>query len=313
MNEYINDISQQTAERAFNATSFSPDKRGESLRREYASDLASFQSCLEKYMKDEDEDKIDEEFEKFRAGLRQRYNAYCASHSRCMSAFIVGPARFPTARMQKYSGWANNKMNEISSFIERAEKSVKKRYYKDPNAPIKSSDPDAVQRLEAKLAACRKMQDTMKAANAVIRKAKGDKEKAMAGLIEVGLSEQTANKTLTPDFCGRIGFSTYTLSGNNAEIRRLEGRLRKVKAAKETAPEKIETASGICIEKSPEENRIKLYFPDKPDENVRASLKANGFRWSPRLKAWQAYINWWTERFVHEHFVASQAGARIET
>lgn len=36
MNEYINDISQQIAERAFNGTSFSPDRRGESLRREYA-------------------------------------------------------------------------------------------------------------------------------------------------------------------------------------------------------------------------------------------------------------------------------------
>ena len=69
MNEYINDISQQTAERAFNGTSFSPDRRGESLRREYANDLASFQSVLEKYMKGEDEDKIDEEFERFRSGL----------------------------------------------------------------------------------------------------------------------------------------------------------------------------------------------------------------------------------------------------
>ena len=64
MNEYINDISQQTAERAFNGTSFSPDRRGESLRREYANDLASFQSVLEKYMKGEDEDKIDDEFER---------------------------------------------------------------------------------------------------------------------------------------------------------------------------------------------------------------------------------------------------------
>ena len=148
MNEYINDISQQTAERAFNGTSFSPDRRGESLRREYANDLASFQSVLEKYMKGEDEDKIDEEFERFRSGLKQRYLAYCSSHSRCMSAFIVGPARFPSARMQKYSGWADNKMREISSFIERAEKSVKRRYFKDPNGPIKSSDPDAVERLD---------------------------------------------------------------------------------------------------------------------------------------------------------------------
>ena len=95
MNEYINDISQQTAEHAFNGTSFFPERRGESLRREYANDLASFQSVLEKYMKGEDEDKIDDEFERFRSGLKQRYLAYCSSHSRCMSAFIVGPARFP--------------------------------------------------------------------------------------------------------------------------------------------------------------------------------------------------------------------------
>lgn len=314
MNEYINDISQQTAERAFNGTSFSPDRRGESLRREYANDLASFQSVLEKYMKGEDEDKIDEEFERFRSGLKQRYLAYCSSHSRCMSAFIVGPARFPSARMQKYSGWADSKMREISSFIERAEKSVKRRYFKDPNGPIKSSDPDAVERLEAKLSACRKTQETMKAANAVIRKSKGDKDKAMAGLIEIGLSEQTAAKILTPDYCGRIiGFQSFRLSNNNAEIKRLEGRLRKIKTAKETTPEKIETETGIIIEKCPEENRIRLYFPDKPDETVRASLKANGFRWSPRLKAWQSYINWKTERYVRKEIAASQTGALIET
>lgn len=129
-------------------------------------------------------------------------------------------------------------MREISSFIERAEKSVKRRYFKDPNGPIKSSDPDAVERLEAKLSACRKTQETMKAANAVIRKAKGDKDKAMAGLIEMGLSEQSVAKILTPDYCGRIGFQSFRLSNNNAEIKRLEVRLRKIKTAKETTPEK---------------------------------------------------------------------------
>ncbi len=302
MNEYINDISQQTAERAFNGTSFSPDRRGESLRREYANDLASFQSVLEKYMKGEDEDKIDEEFEHFRSGLKQRYLAYCSSHSRCMSAFIVGPARFPSARMQKYSGWADNKMREISSFIERAEKSIKRRYYKDPKAPIKSSDPDAVERLEAKIASYREWQETMKAANAIIRKAKGDEEKARAGLLKMGISEQNAAQMLTPDYCGRIGFPSWQLSNNLAEIKRLESRLVKVKKAQETAPEEIETKSGIRIEKCPQDNRIRIHFPGKPEEEIRTLLKTYGFRWSPRLGVWQAFINWRTEQFVKEQF-----------
>ena len=302
MNEYINDISQQTAERAFNGTSFSPDRRGESLRREYANDLASFQSVLEKYMKGEDEDKIDEEFERFRSGLKQRYLAYCSSHSRCMSAFIVGPARFPSARMQKYSGWADNKMREISSFIERAEKSIKRRYYKDPKAPIKSSDPDAVERLEAKIASYREWQETMKAANAIIRKAKGDEEKARAGLLKMGISEQNAAQMLTPDYCGRIGFPSWQLSNNLAEIKRLESRLVKVKKAQETAPEETETKSGIRIEKCPQDNRIRIHFPGKPEEEIRTLLKTYGFRWSPRLGVWQAFINWRTEQFVKEQF-----------
>lgn len=302
MNEYINDISQQTAERAFNGTSFSPDRRGESLRREYANDLASFQSVLEKYMKGEDEDKIDEEFERFRSGLKQRYLAYCSSHSRCMSAFIVGPARFPSARMQKYSGWADNKMREISSFIERAEKSIKRRYYKDPKAPIKSSDPDAVERLEAKIASYREWQETMKAANSIIRKAKGDEEKARAGLLKMGISEQNAAQMLTPDYCGRIGFPSWQLSNNLAEIKRLESRLVKVKKAQETAPEETETKSGIRIEKCPQDNRIRIHFPGKPEEEIRTLLKTYGFRWSPRLGVWQAFINWRTEQFVKEQF-----------
>ena len=299
---YIDDIPQNTAEHAFNGTSFFPERRGESLRRDYVQTLMSFRSVLEENMKGEHEDKIEEEFERFRSALREKYLAYCHSHSRCVSSFIAGPANFPVARMEKRSRWADNKADEITSFIERAEKSIKRRYYNDPNAPIKSSDSNAVERLEAKIASCRKLQETMKAANAIIRKAKGDKEKARAGLLEMGLSERNARDILTPDFCGRIGFPSYQLTNNNAEIRRLEGRLRKVKIAKETAPEETETESGIRVEKVPSENRIRLFFPYKPDEEVRSMLKRNGFRWSPRLKAWQAYINWYTERFVSEHF-----------
>lgn len=300
MQQYINDIPRETAERAYHGTSFSPEKRGESLRRDYSNDLASFRSLLEEYLTDED--KIDEEFERFRSALKQRYLAYCSSHSRCVSSFIAGPANFPVARMEKLSRWADNKASEIISFIERAEKSVKRRYSTGNGAVIKSSDPNAVERLEAKIASCRKLQETMKAANAVIRKSKGDKEKALAGLLEIGVSERTANEILTPDCRGRMGFASFYLSNNLAEIKRLEKRLASVKQAKETAPEKTETESGIRIEKVPSENRIRLYFPDKPDVETRTKLKSNGFRWSPRLKAWQSYINCHTERFVKESF-----------
>lgn len=130
-------------------------------------------------------------------------------------------------------------MREISSFIERAEKSIKRRYYKDPKAPIKSSDPDAVERLEAKIASYREWQETMKAANSIIRKAKGDEEKARAGLLKMGISEQNAAQMLTPDYCGRIGFPSWQLSNNLAEIKRLESRLVKVKKRRKQHRKKL--------------------------------------------------------------------------
>lgn len=35
--------------------------------------------------------------------------------------------------------------------------------------------------------------------------------------------------------------------------------------------------------------RVQLFFDGKPDDETRAKLKANGFRWSPRFGAWQRH------------------------
>lgn len=302
MNNYIDDIPQATATHAFYWTYFSPERRGEMERQNYADAIEQFRKYLEKYLTGENAARIPEELERFREGLKTRTLAYLHSHSNCASSVITGGSNFPVARMMKRSRWADAKAKEMLDFVERAKKSVKRRYYNDPHAPIKSSDADAVERLEAKITSCKEMQETMKAANAVIRKAKGNKEQAIAELIKMGLGDHTANKILTPDFCGRIGFPSYLLSNNLAEIKRLEGRLLKVKRAQETAPEETETESGIRIEKCPQDNRIRIYFPGKPEEEIRSLLKAHGFRWSPRLGAWQAYINYHTERFIKEQF-----------
>lgn len=37
-------------------------------------------------------------------------------------------------------------------------------------------------------------------------------------------------------------------------------------------------------------NRLQIIFDGKPDEETRNTLKANGFRWSPREGAWQRQL-----------------------
>ena len=40
-----------------------------------------------------------------------------------------------------------------------------------------------------------------------------------------------------------------------------------------------------------EENRVQIIFDGKPDADVRAALKQNGFRWAPSQGAWQRMLN----------------------
>ena len=37
--------------------------------------------------------------------------------------------------------------------------------------------------------------------------------------------------------------------------------------------------------------RVQFIFPGKPDDETRAMLKENGFRWAPSQGAWQRQLN----------------------
>ena len=84
-------------------------------------------------------------------------------------------------------------------------------------------------------------------------------------------------------------FATYQLSNNNAEIHRIEGRLKKLRAAKtegntESENEYFRTAENAEI------MRLQLFFDGKPEAEVRDILKKNGFRWSRKNNCWQRQL-----------------------
>jgi hypothetical protein len=77
-----------------------------------------------------------------------------------------------------------------------------------------------------------------------------------------------------------------------AEIRRLEARLAHVARVQAEAPTEITNeASDIRVEIAPGDNRVRVFFPGKPDATVRTRLKSCGFRWTPSLGCWQAFDN----------------------
>jgi hypothetical protein len=131
----------------------------------------------------------------------------------------------------------------------------------------------------------------MKACNAAIRKhRKAGGAAQVAALVALGLSEEQAVKLLQPDFCGRIGFADFELTNNGANIRRMKARFEGISRNKAT--EATERQGSLArLEDCPADNRVRLFYPGKPDAETRSRLKSRGFRWSPTIGCWQAYRN----------------------
>lgn len=292
MSQYLSDISTSLAHSAYGGVSMSPERRGDLARTEYAqgleADLAHF---TEQATKGGTLDLLPEEFERYRSGCRKRYTAWLSSSSRCVSSFIAGPSNFPAARMNKRSDIAHRRLGEYFEFRDRARRAVIRNLRPDL-APIKSSDADAVDRYSAELVKLETAQERMKACNAAIRKhRKAGPAAQVAALMEQGLSERMAEEILKPDFCNRIGFADYQLSNNSASIRRVKARIEQV-SRMQAQPVTEHEGTAARLEDDPPANRVRLFFPGKPVEEIRTKLKRAGFRWSPTIGAWQAYRNW---------------------
>lgn len=165
----------------------------------------------------------------------------------------------------------------------------KAKYYAEKAAAvgkggISSDDPDAIEKLRAKVTSARNAQEKMKAANAIIRKSKSTAE-ALPSLIAQGFSEESARKLLIPDFCGRLGFPAFELTNNNANIRRMEKRIEEMEKALAAADVEI-CGAEYTYREDIEENRVMFIFEGKPEAEVRDILKSHSFRWSPSRSAW---------------------------
>jgi len=289
--DYASDIPVSVAVSAHSGTSHVPERRGAQERAEYASTLARDLANLEKHADtDAKREALEEMFADYRAGYRQRYLAHLESRARCLSSMITGPSNFPTGRNAKRNATADKRLTDLLEFRKKSLTRIEKALHPE-RRPIMSGDDDAEERLAVKIAAAERLQETMKASNAAIRRnAKHGQNSQLAALKNIGHPEATARALLEPDFCGKVGFPAYALTNNNANIRRMKIRLEKVRANK-AAKDSVEEGEAATVEDCPADNRVRLRFPGKPAAEIRRQLKSLGFRWAPTLGCWQAYRN----------------------
>ena len=62
------------------------------------------------------------------------------------------------------------------------------------------------------------------------------------------------------------------------------------RTAQQAQPAENTKFDGGEIVRNLEADRLQILFDEKPDEDTRAALKSNGFRWSPRYSAWQRQL-----------------------
>ena len=153
---------------------------------------------------------------------------------------------------------------------------------------IASDDPEAIQKLKSKLAALESAQEKMKAANKVIKsKHMTNSDKIEYLITTLKFSDKQANELLEGDFCGRIGFASYALTNNNANIRQTKQRLEELEVMHNQEPlSDSGEIEGLLWSLYEEDGRIKFSFDGKPSEAVRNVLKSNGFKWSRYSMAW---------------------------
>lgn len=222
--------------------------------------------------------------ERYSRKMAEYFNKDSAIGCRCPSVLISGAGNFPVKKKEKQvQAWENN-----YQFYQETQKLISKiksiLYGKDI---IKSKDSDAVERLEEKLAGLKEDQERMKVANKFIRLK--NVEKGNEGLTNMGYSEKEIKELREPDFCGRVGYPPYMLQNNNANIHRVEGRIKQLKAAKERGNREEENRYFRVVENT-EIMRLQIFFDEKPVQDIRSILKKNGFKWSSKNGCWQRQL-----------------------
>ena len=277
-------INESAARRANDMNSFSDYKPG-SATAEYRQMVDKAVEIAEQQKKRVDpmyHEKIDSLVDTYARKLAENMNSSFSIEARVPSILIAGGSNFPVRKKEKQNAARDRNMedwNEIQGLLDKIRSTGM--------GGISADDPQAIQKLEAKLEKLQSAQDTMKAVNAYYRK-----HKTLDGCPNLSAERIKAMKT---DMSSQWHiedkpYPSWALSNNNAEIRRIKGRIAELTRKQETAYAGWEFDGGT-VEANREDNRLQIYFEEKPDEKTRETLKENGFRWSPKAGAWQRQLN----------------------
>ncbi|MDD2965507.1 MAG: YodL domain-containing protein [Bacteroidales bacterium] len=276
-------INETAARRAKDANSFSDYKPGSATAeyKQYVDEAAALAERQKARVDPMYHEKIDSLLDTYARKLAANMNNRFAIDARVPSILIAGGSNFPVRKKEKQNAARDTNYREwqdIQGLLDKIRSTGR--------GGISADDPQAVQKLEHKLADLEQSQETMKAVNAYYRK-----HKTLDGcpaLTPERIEKLKASMESGYHLEGKP-YPTWALSNNSAEIRRVKSRIADLSKKKEIGFVGWEFDGGK-VEANTQDNRLQIFFEEKPDEATRAELKSNGFRWSPKAERWQRQL-----------------------
>ena len=245
---------------------------------------------------------LDARAESWRELCEKSFNEELARRASWVPWTVCGPANYNARKMNTRADKALDVAREWSAkraaFIENTRamlrdavpfESILAEYRSGKRRDaISADDPQAVEKLSARLEGMKERHERKKAINAHWRKhgtAKGCPGISDADAASIDESMKPENN----QFGHSLPFPTWSLSNGLAEIKRIEQRLQGLQSMKERAdaePEKVLAYDGFTVKISAQDCRVYVLFDSKPDAPARDVLKKNGFHWSPREGSW---------------------------
>ena len=249
------EINEQTARRANDVNSMS-DYRPGSATEEYRAAVdkaAALVQARKAKISPYYHDKLDALLDRYARRLADYYNSYYRNESACPSILVCGGSNFPVRKKQKQNARRDSlwqEYKEIDAILDKI-RSV-------GTGAVDLTDPHARELLQDRLQQEQNALDYCKAANAYYRK-----HKTLRGY--ASLTNEQADAITDPE---AFSIKLYGKPYGDFELSSLRGK----------------------IVRNAEENRLQILFDEIPNADTRDALKSNGFRWSPRNKAWQRQL-----------------------
>lgn len=232
-------------------------------------------------------DKLDALLDRYARRLAEWTNAYNRNQASYPSQFISGAGGF---NMNKHN---KQQAREATLWKEYDEiKGILSKIKAVGSGAVDLADPNAREMLADQLQKLQSKLDESKALNAYYRKHKSFE--GFPGMTADAAAKLTADFSDTQERCPWVKSPVpdYELTSLRGKIKRVQARIDELdkRAEQQNAPTENTKFDGGEIVRNLEADRLQIFFDEKPDDELRAALKANGFRWAPSQGAWQRQL-----------------------